>query len=633
MTSNFHPVVEAYQYTNLKDAAGSVNVIAVVKFHRAPVKTRGSGYSLFVTVTDPSLHGAKLPCVFFNDALDKLPQVQCVGDVILMHRLIVKEFRGECQGCGYGTVGFSATVFSGSTSDPLVPRPSKANCSFGDEELRRVRELREWFNSPGCPVEREPIVDHNDPSQSLQRTKPASLVKRLWCLQPEEFTSTEGQVVAIYRYPQRDRCCLLYVWDGAPPFSSSTTLPSFMRPPKGHMVRLSQNAHHDPKLCAITAHESSCPSVDDWSVPVFIYDEHASAPVLQNLKPGDIVRIHNLHVTLCRPVSTFCLECDKDGCLRLLVHGGGHRFGRGLQLLRPGFSEGLSYTSTQNREARPDDSFSVTSLYSLSSNLQDGIKSRPFYLELKVERPAKALTVSELCAIPATYQQLETEKFGLSSTSLFNTNSSTSSTPPHVHWFPVTSDGANRRNRTVVMARLMARVLDIFPRTVDDLKNVSLLICSQCHSAIRVSCLDVGELPCSCHLSRTSAAEGSEIFMLAPFVFLKVEDPTGQLIVCASFASAIALLMQSNSSSVQDRGWKQITNELLRPKTSDGSLLASLRAVHQLSFLLNQPVNLVLELSWLAGRNVNIPLTSDKLQLRFDIPNSQHISWVWQTRS
>ncbi|OON19270.1 Telomere-binding protein alpha subunit, central domain protein, partial [Opisthorchis viverrini] len=618
----------AYQYTNLKDAAGSVNVIAVIKFHRAPVKTRGSGYSLFVTVTDPSLHGAKLPCVFFNDALDKLPQVQCVGDVIVMHRLIVKEFRGEFQGCGYGTVGFSATVFSGSTSDPLIPRTSKANCSFGDEELRRVRELREWFNSPGCPVEREPIIDHNDPSQSLQCTKPASLVKRLWCLQPEEFTSTEGQVVAIYRYPQRDRCCLLYIWDGAPPFSSFTSLPSFMRPPKGHMVRLSQNAHHDPKLCAITAHESSCALVEDWSVPVFIYDEHAAAPVMQNLKPGDIVRIHNLHVTICRP-----LECDKDGCLRLLVHGGGHRFGRGLQLLRSGFSEGVSYTSTQNRGARPDGSFSATGLYGLSCNLQEGIKSRPFYLELKVERPTKALTVSELCAIPTTYQQLEKDKVGLSSTSLFNTNSSISSTPPHVHWFPITSDGANRRNRTVVMARLMARVLDIFPRTVDDLKNVSLLICSQCRSAIRVSCLDVGELPCSCHLSRTSAAEGSEIFMLAPFVFLKVEDPTGQLIVCASFASAMALLTQSNSSTIQDRGWKQITNELLRPKTSDGSLLASLRAVHQLSFLLNQPVNLVLELSWHAGRNVDTPLTSDKLQLRFDIPNSQHISWIWQTQS
>lgn len=67
--------IRRYTYVPLQGAAGEVNIVGVVKFFRPACKSRGSGYSLFASITDPSLNGDKLPCVFFSDCEQNLPQV------------------------------------------------------------------------------------------------------------------------------------------------------------------------------------------------------------------------------------------------------------------------------------------------------------------------------------------------------------------------------------------------------------------------------------------------------------------------------------------------------------------------------------------------------------------------------
>lgn len=64
-----------YIYVDLASAAGSVNVVAVIKFVSEPKKTKGSGYSIFISITDPSLNGGKFPCILFDDVKENLPPV------------------------------------------------------------------------------------------------------------------------------------------------------------------------------------------------------------------------------------------------------------------------------------------------------------------------------------------------------------------------------------------------------------------------------------------------------------------------------------------------------------------------------------------------------------------------------
>ncbi|KAA3678046.1 protection of telomeres protein 1 [Paragonimus westermani] len=472
-----------YSYNELKDASGSVNIIAVVKYHRPPVKTRGSGYSLFVSLTDPSLRGAKLPCIFFNDELEKLPPIRSIGDIIVTHRLIVKEFHGELHGYGYGTVGFAAVVFSGLPTEPLEPRLSSTTCSFGAAELSRVQELREWYHAPDCPVERELDVQESEmtvftshPVDALPEQNVALTITRLWQLKPRLFASVEGQVVGVYRYPDEDRCTVMYLWDG--PFcpDNSNRAPAFVGPPKDHIARLLRSVTLEPRLAAITAHR--LPDESDWSVPVFLYDEHS---MCHTVKPGDIVRVRNVHVTKCPS-----FDCDRPDCLRLIVHGGGHRFRRGVDVLgRQSLLEAYLRLTSTAESATADTLISSANRFHLLSNLRSGLSIRPMYLRMTKEQPKIALTIAQLCNIPLAFHRLEAEQFNLS-IPLAPDEQCTSLVSPSC-WLP--ADNQTDLHRTAVYARLVARVASVFPSAAEDLNNVLIVACDRCHSAIRMSAL------------------------------------------------------------------------------------------------------------------------------------------------
>lgn len=65
-----------YSFTELHELCeGRHNIIAVVKFFKPPRKTMGSGFSMFASVSDPSLKGEKFGITFVSNNIDRLPPV------------------------------------------------------------------------------------------------------------------------------------------------------------------------------------------------------------------------------------------------------------------------------------------------------------------------------------------------------------------------------------------------------------------------------------------------------------------------------------------------------------------------------------------------------------------------------
>lgn len=68
--------VVQYSFTKLADISeGRHNIIAVVKFFRPSQKTSGGGFSMFASLSEPSLNGDKFGVTFVNNNVERLPTV------------------------------------------------------------------------------------------------------------------------------------------------------------------------------------------------------------------------------------------------------------------------------------------------------------------------------------------------------------------------------------------------------------------------------------------------------------------------------------------------------------------------------------------------------------------------------
>ncbi|KAM3188193.1 hypothetical protein ACTXT7_000772 [Hymenolepis weldensis] len=258
---------------------------------KPPRKTTGSGFSMFASVSDPSLKGEKFGITFVSNNIDRLPPIQSPGDVVIIHRLSVSTFRGKLQGCANEYFGSAAVVFPGDAANPISPYDSICKCSFSNEDLARVADLRDWYNSPECPIEKEILPIPHEPSPTTDICN----LTRLHDVKPNSFFNTDAEVVGIYTYPEDQTIDLiLCLWDGEPSTDCQNLQPFYShldleRPPAVERMTV------DPHLVCITGHTLH-PLESDWSVCVFVFDEHAVAA--RNLKPGDMVRLYNVHCVL-----------------------------------------------------------------------------------------------------------------------------------------------------------------------------------------------------------------------------------------------------------------------------------------------------------------------------------------------
>lgn len=142
---------------------------------------------------------------------------------------------------------------------------------------------------------------------------------RLHDVKPNSFFNTDAEVVGIYTYPEDQTIDLiLCLWDGEPSTDCQNLQPFYNhldleRPPTVERMTV------DPHLVCITGH-SLHPLESDWSVCVFVFDEHAVAA--RNLRPGDMVRLYNAHCVLKYNVSRLSLYFPKFVKFKSLDGGG-----------------------------------------------------------------------------------------------------------------------------------------------------------------------------------------------------------------------------------------------------------------------------------------------------------------------
>ncbi|BHF57286.1 3-ketoacyl-CoA thiolase with broad chain length specificity [Sparganum proliferum] len=552
-----------------------------------------------MSITDPSLCGDRFPLTCLCDSVARLPPVKEIGDVVIMHRLKIDMFRGHLQGSGCVPAGFAAAVFPGSLDAELRPRDSSLTCSYTDADIEVVRSLKLWYNSSDCPVEKErpfngsttttdreiagssicseqPAVSGNlrpDSSSSPPPSPPK--MTRLHAAPLNAYFNIEGQVIGVYPYPDGVNDVVIYLWDGIPDTPahycapaagntySSGALPFFrhtdsdLRPPD----RLSRV---DPPLVALTGHRvlpaccttsvaptisssssSSSSSCCDWSVPVFLFDEHAaSCQVVRDLRPGDLVRLINVRCGRKR-------VSDGRTLRKLDLNGGGEKYGRCIELMRP-------------------DSHIATGLL---SRLSAGRAQRPA-LVVPASPAAQLLpplTIRQIARLPEDFAKTTSPMDPVESQSFLQVPSvpgfkrrwldRSASLPPH-------------RHENNVHLRVCARITAVHPHSVDDMSDCLFFVCHECRSATRLSTLSDSESfirDCTCASSSTdgeriadlqtaSAAEEEEFiagaakrcracyrldpprFSVLPTFRLLLQDPTGELGVSVFADGLISLL-------------------------------------------------------------------------------------------
>ncbi|XP_078599130.1 protection of telomeres protein 1-like [Branchiostoma floridae x Branchiostoma japonicum] len=279
-----------YSYTKLCDVKvrTTVNLYAAVKFFKPPFPSRGTDYCMVVKLVDPSLDDLDegLKCLFFAKEESLLPQIYSIGDIVRIHRLKVDNYRGAPQ--GNKGPGFSCLVFDGRQGAPTQPRSDSQNFTFEPEDEEKVLELRQWVTltpelnvmSCDCPT----LAD----------------------VEEGQYYDLSCQIVSMARVDET--CVLFQVWDG--------TIPAVpFRKAEFHGLFLDQK---DDLVQKVKGH----------LVDVFIFDNHVSTAL--KFKPGDFVRIQNLHVAKYKPPDSDAGPSDE--LVEFVVHKG-TSFGRGLTAL------------------------------------------------------------------------------------------------------------------------------------------------------------------------------------------------------------------------------------------------------------------------------------------------------------
>ncbi|KAM9807675.1 protection of telomeres protein 1 [Neosynchiropus ocellatus] len=284
--------VVKYTYTKIADLKPGtvVNIYGVVVFFKPPYQSRGTDICSSVNIIDQS--NRKVSCTVFCAKITDHPQILRVGDIIRMHRLKAQSFNGTLN--LISTAGFSVVTFDGAVDRPVEPRTSCQTFAFDEDDRLTVEELRSW-------------VATNDVLPPMQKVALSEV-------QPNTFFDLTCQLLA--KAPVDSNCVMLRVWDG-------TRCPHKML-----------NVDPDPNS---TDGPTSFPDLQkEFIVNIFVYDNHVQHA--ENLKPGDILRLYNIHASQGSDKEpSLRVDTGGEGCHLTLALHGGTSYGKGIQVI-PGTS-------------------------------------------------------------------------------------------------------------------------------------------------------------------------------------------------------------------------------------------------------------------------------------------------------
>ncbi|KAM8861617.1 protection of telomeres protein 1 isoform 2-T2 [Synchiropus picturatus] len=277
-----------YTYTKIADlkAGTVVNVYGVVVFFKPPYQSRGTDICSSVNIIDQS--NRKISCTIFCAKITAHPQILRVGDIIRMHRLKAQSFNGTLN--LISTAGFSVVTFDGAVDRPIEPRTSCRSFVFDEDDRLTVEELRSWAATNGVLPPMQMVV--------------------LSEVQPNTFFDLTCQLLA--KATVDSNCVMLRVWDG-------TRCPHKML-----------NVVPDPNS---TDGPTSFPDQQkDFILNIFVYDNHVQQA--EQLKPGDFLRIYNIHASLGSDKEPGVrVDTGGEGCHLTIALHGGTSYGKGIQVI------------------------------------------------------------------------------------------------------------------------------------------------------------------------------------------------------------------------------------------------------------------------------------------------------------
>ncbi|KAM7397316.1 hypothetical protein PAMP_020300 [Pampus punctatissimus] len=205
-----------------------------------------------------------------------------------MHRVKAQLFNDSIT--LVNTFGFSVVTFDGVVGGAVEPRTSSRSFHFDQEDRRTVEELRSWAAS--------------------QALLPPAPTMHLSAVQPKAYFDLTCQLLA--KAPIDTTCTLLRVWDGTR--CPHTLLKVIVKP----------NVTEGPS--------SFSAERDSLIANVLVYDNHVE--VARQLKPGDFLRIYNLHAIAGSSKVPGLTSSQSEEVDHLAFHlHGGTAYGRGIRVL------------------------------------------------------------------------------------------------------------------------------------------------------------------------------------------------------------------------------------------------------------------------------------------------------------
>ncbi|XP_056005533.1 protection of telomeres protein 1-like [Ostrea edulis] len=464
-----------YKYTNLDEIQANkiVNVFGVVKFARPPTKTRGSDYSMVLSVIDPSLHenGQKLKCVLFNREKEKLPFLD-VGKIVRLHRLKITHYHEENQ--GQSGPGFSWLAFDGDKGSPVRPVSSSASFTFTESDKAKVEELREWVAT----------------LEDLQHPNKICFADMI----PQHYYDIYCQVLATCVI-EENVGFLLRVWDGTKPNN-----------PLREFDISSGDFTADRK-------QDLLDMAGNLALDVALYDDHY-APA-KAIKPGQYIKLNNLHAATFQSADTRP-ELSELPMVELVIHRG-TTYGRGVHVISDDFDgiktlkerlekvsaevrqKGVSVapTHSMNNNARLNDSENCvenntdisTSQPSINLSCYDGSQERNQSQEVAMEvscdhviqsQPQKGLKQVQIHQSVSQQSQSTARCMLQTSTVVLN--------HPHIQCSKIQDI---LTHRVPYKFRILAKVVDYYPR-FNRPADICKLYCTDCHYLCDVPVNDNG---------------------------------------------------------------------------------------------------------------------------------------------
>ncbi|KAL8536750.1 hypothetical protein ACS0TY_012066 [Phlomoides rotata] len=207
--------VDDYKFMDIVDAMACVNqrvnLIGVVVETGVPKRSKGTDYFCSVKIIDES-RASGIHINFFAASMERLPQVENVGDILLVSHVVVKTRPSEPYALFNKTFSHFALFEGGDSSiEELVPYQTSSRYKPRDDDKKFIMKLKKWYIPQNTNVLNETLF--------LREIKEAENLK-LFC-----------KILHISNV--KDNEPMLFVWDGTdtPPAPLEAKLEDEMESP------------------------------------------------------------------------------------------------------------------------------------------------------------------------------------------------------------------------------------------------------------------------------------------------------------------------------------------------------------------------------------------------------------------